>query len=236
MHREADARVAMISGAGRGIGAAIARRLADAGWRLSLGVRDPARVTDAPGGDATLVHAFDARDRRSERVWAEATAERFGRIDAVIANAGIMIPKTVIEASDADLTDLLEVNVQSPLRLVRAAWPWLTASGRGRVVTIVSLSGKRVKSARSGLYAVSKFAAMALTHAIRHAGWDQGVRATAVCPGFVATDMAYGITDRSPEQMTQPDDLARIVAFLLDLPDTASIAEIPINSTLEEML
>ncbi|WP_026872849.1 SDR family NAD(P)-dependent oxidoreductase [Inquilinus limosus] len=228
-----DARVAMISGAGRGIGAEIAAALARAGWRLSLGARNPAQLIPPEGADA-LAHRFDARDPDSERLWVEATAERFGRIDAVIANAGIMIPKTVIAADDADLDDLIQVNVKSPLRLVRAAWPHLVASGHGRVVTIASLSGKRVKSATSGLYAVSKFAALALTHAIRHAGWDEGVRATAVCPGFVATDMAAGLTNRPPEAMTQPQDVARIVAFLLDLPDTASIAEIPINSTLED--
>lgn len=231
MPSETTARVAMISGASRGIGAEIAIALARAGWRLSLGARNPAQLTPP---DGALVHRFDARDPDSERLWAEATAERFGRIDAIIANAGIMIPKSVIAADDADLDDLIQVNVKSPLRLVRAAWPHLVASGHGRVVTIASLSGKRVKSATSGLYAVSKFAALAMTHAIRHAGWDEGVRATAICPGFVATDMAAGLANRPPEAMTQPEDVARIVAFVLDLPDTASIAEIPINSTLED--
>ena len=140
----------------------------------------------------------------------------------------------MIEADDEDLDALLEVNVKSPLRLIRAAWPQLVACGRGRVVTIVSLSGLRVKTPRSGLYSVSKFAALALTHAVRQSGWDEGVRAVAVCPGFVVSDMSAAVTDRAPETMTQPDDLARIVAFVLDLPNTASIAELPINSTLEE--
>lgn len=229
-------RVVMISGANRGIGAAIAEYLAAGGWRLSLGVRDPGRFVSPPGGADTLVCRYDAEDAASEAAWAEATANHFGRIDAVVANAGIMIPKTVIEADDEDLDRLFQVNVRSPLRLVRAAWPWLTQSGRGRVVTLVSLSGKRVKSARSGLYSTSKFAALAMTHAIRHAGWDEGVRATAICPGFVATDMAAAITDRAPEEMTQPDDVARLVGTVLDLPNTASVVEIPINSTLEEML
>ena len=230
---EANQRVVMISGANRGIGAALAAHLGAAGWRLSLGVRDPTLIP-APAGGALVCH-FDAHDAASEARWVEATVERFGRIDAVIANAGIMIPKNVIEADDADLEALFQVNVRSPLRLVRAAWPWLTGSGRGRVVTIVSLSGKRVKTAQSGLYATSKFAANAMTHAIRQAGWEQGVRATAVCPGFVATDMAAAVTDRAAEDMTQPEDIARIVGLILDLPNTASIAEIPINSALEEM-
>ena len=144
-----------------------------------------------------------------------------------------MIPKTVIEADDKELDLLFQVNVRSPLRLVRAAWPWLTRSGRGRVVTLVSLSGKRVKSARTGLYAVSKFAALAMTHAVRQAGWELGVRATAICPGFVATDMVVGLTDLPPAEMTQPADVARLVGMVLDLPNTASVAEIPINATLE---
>jgi NAD(P)-dependent dehydrogenase (short-subunit alcohol dehydrogenase family) len=221
----------MISGGNRGIGAAIASTLAERGWLLSLGVRAPERVTEA--GDA-LVHRYDAREPGSERAWVEATAARFGRVDAVVNNAGIMIPKSVIETADADLDAILEVNVKAPLRLVRAAWPHLTATGRGRVITVVSLSGKRVKTADSGLYAVSKFAALALAHAIRHAGWDKGVRSTAICPGFVATDMARSVTAVPPEAMTQPEDLARIVALVLKLPNTASIAEIPINALLDE--
>ncbi|MDQ0391320.1 SDR family NAD(P)-dependent oxidoreductase [Labrys monachus] len=231
-----SSRVAMISGANRGIGAAIADHLSRQGWRLSLGVRDPARLPPRAGAAQTLVCGFDARRPASEKAWVEATVERFGRIDAVIANAGITIPKTVIEAEDEELDDLFQVNVRSPLRLVRAAWPWLTRSGRGRVVTIVSLSGLRVKTAKAGLYSTSKFAALAMTHAIRHAGWEDGIRATAVCPGFVATDMAAGLTTRPPEDMTQPADVARLVGVVLDLPNSASVAELPINSTLEEML
>jgi NADP-dependent 3-hydroxy acid dehydrogenase YdfG len=180
------------------------------------------------------VQAYDAADRTSEAAWVETVAERFGRIDAVVANAGIMIPKTVVEAEDADLDALLDINVKAPLRLARAAWPHLVACGRGRVATVVSLSGKRVKSARAGLYSVSKFAALALSHAIRHAGWEQGIRSIAICPGYVATDMAIGLTDKAPGEMTDPKDVARIVAFALDLPNTASVSEIPINSSLDD--
>lgn len=228
-------RVALISGGNRGIGAAIAGRLAADGWRLSLGIRSPRAACEPPGGSATLVHAYDARRRGSEKVWVEASVGRFGRIDAVIANAGVMIAKSVVEADDSEIDDIYEVNVKAPMRLVRAAWPWLTQAGTGRVINIVSLSGKRVASAQSGLYATSKFAALALTHAIRQSGWNCGVSATAICPGFVATDMAAGAPGR-PDQLTQPEDVARAVAFALDLPNTASIAEIPINWALEPAL
>jgi NAD(P)-dependent dehydrogenase (short-subunit alcohol dehydrogenase family) len=130
---------------------------------------------------------------------------------------------------------VFEVNVKAPMPLVRAAWPWLAAAKCGRVINIVSLSGKRVASAKSGLYATSKFAALALTHAIRQSGWDQGVRATAICAGYVATSMAAAAPGK-PEDLTQPEDIGRIVAFALDLPNTASVAEIPINWTVEAAL
>jgi NAD(P)-dependent dehydrogenase (short-subunit alcohol dehydrogenase family) len=230
----AEGRVALVSGGSRGIGAAIAATLASRGWRLSFGVRRPEALAlpGAPGQAAAF--PYEARRPGSEAAWAAATAERFGRIDAVVASAGIMTPRSVVEASDEEIDEILDINVKSPLRLVRAAWPWLAAGGSGRVVMLVSLSGKRVKVARAGLYAVSKFAALALCHAVRHAGWDAGVRATAICPGFVATDMAARLSPLPLASMTQPADVAALVALLLDLPNTASIAEIPINCQLEE--
>jgi NADP-dependent 3-hydroxy acid dehydrogenase YdfG len=228
-----ETRVAMISGASRGIGAALAQELATHGWLLSLGMRQPEMPAWA---DPTRVHlfAYDAFDARAAVNWNAAVIERFGRIDAVIANAGIMIPKTVIEADDDDMDQLFEVNVKAPQRLAKATWTALSESGRGRVIIIGSLSGKRVKTARSGLYAVSKFAAVALAHALRHAGFDLGIRATAVCPGFVATDMARGISGKADSEMTSPEDLARIISMLIELPNEASVAEFAINCQLEE--
>ncbi|QPC42895.1 SDR family NAD(P)-dependent oxidoreductase [Kaustia mangrovi] len=226
-------RVAMISGANRGIGAAIAKRLADDGWLLSLGMRSPA-MPDWAARDRVHLFAYDARNAQAEAAWAAEAQAAFGRIDAVVANAGIVIPKTVIEATDADVDDLMAVNVKAPRRLAAAAWEALAESGRGRVIVIASLSGKRVKSPTSGLYSMSKFAAVALTHGIRQAGWDLGIRATAICPSFVATDMARGLTDRADSAMTDPDDLARAASMLLDLPNEASVAEFTVNCQLEE--
>jgi NAD(P)-dependent dehydrogenase (short-subunit alcohol dehydrogenase family) len=228
-----EPRVAMISGASRGIGEAIASHLFEQGWHLSLGMRHPEMPAWAKDGRVRL-HPYEAEDRNGEARWVEATLAAFGRVDAIVANAGLMIPKTVIEAEDEDLDALLAVNVKAPRRLAKAAWEPLTKNGRGRVIIIGSLSGKRVKSARSGLYSMSKFAAVALAHAIRHAGFDLGVRATAVCPGFVATDMARALTDRPESLLTDPRDLARIVSMLLDLPNEASVAEFAVNCQVEE--
>lgn len=227
-----DRRVALISGASRGIGAAVAQRLHAEGWAVSLGMRQP--VLPDWADDRVQVAGYDATDPQAAGRWVAEAAERFGRIDAVVANAGIMLPKTVIEVSDAELDAMLEINVKAPRRLAAAAWEHLAASGRGRVIVLASLSGKRVKSPGSGAYAMTKFAAVALAHGLRHAGFDRGIRATAVCPGFVATDMAAAITDRPAAAMTQAHDLARIIALLLDLPNEASTAEFCVNCQLEE--
>ncbi|RWR09056.1 SDR family NAD(P)-dependent oxidoreductase [Paenirhodobacter populi] len=226
-------RVALISGASRGIGAAIARRLFKDGWAVSLGMRHPELPDWA---DPARVHlfAYDAADPAAPAAWVAEVAARFGRLDAVVANAGISIPKSVVEISDSEMDQLLDINVKAPRRLAAAAWDMLGVSGRGRVIVLASLSGKRVKSARSGSYSMSKFAAVALAHGLRHAGFDKGIRATAICPGFVATDMALALTDRPAEAMTSPHDLARIAALLIDLPNEASVAEFCINCQLEE--
>lgn len=230
-----DARVVMISGANRGIGAAVAAEMAAAGWRVSLGVRDPGAVATTWADEpAALVCRYDAEETGAAERWVAETVAAFGRLDALVNNAGIMIPKSVVEAEEADIDRILGINVKAPMVLGRAAWPHLSATGRGRLVTLASLSAKRVKSAKSGLYSVSKFAALALAHAFRHAGFDAGVRSTAICPGFVATDMAAGITAVDPSEMTRPDDLARLVRTVIELPNSASVAELPVNFRLED--
>ncbi|RWX81040.1 SDR family NAD(P)-dependent oxidoreductase [Neorhizobium lilium] len=228
-----ESKCVLISGAGRGIGLSVARAFAAKGWSLSLGMRNPILPDWASATEHQAVF-YDATDPHSAASWTHEAMARFGRIDAVVANAGIASQKTVIEAEDDDIDALLTVNVKAPRQLVKAAWDPLSRSGQGRVFIIASLSGKRVKSAGSGAYAVSKFAAVGLAHAIRHAGFAVGIRATAVCPGFVATDMARGLTDRDDRLMTDPDDIGRIVAMLACLPNEASVAEFAINCQLEE--
>ncbi len=228
-------RIALVSGANRGIGSAVARRLFEAGWSVSLGMRKPAQP-DWASHDHERVQTvvYEATDPDAGRHWAAQAMDRFGRIDAVVANAGISIPKTVIEIDDTEMAHLLDVNVQGPRRLAVGCWEALSASGCGRVILLASLSGQRVKTARSGAYAVSKFAVVGLAHAMRHTGFEAGIRATAVCPGFVATDMALGLSNRAAEAMTAPEDLARVIEMLIDLPNTASVAEFCINCQLED--
>ena len=225
----------MISGAGRGIGAAIGARLVAEGWKVSLGVRGGA-VPDwarALASNDVMAVAYDAADGNGEIRWFTETRRRFGPVGCIVANAGIVIPKTVIEIEDHEIAAMMEINALAPRRLARAAWEDLCADGRGRVVILASLSGKRVKTAASGSYAMTKYAAVALAHGIRHAGFEQGIRATAVCPGFVATDMGLASSGGDAATMTKPEDLARIVSMLIDLPNEASVAEFVVNCQAE---
>jgi NADP-dependent 3-hydroxy acid dehydrogenase YdfG len=229
------ARVIMVSGANRGIGRAIAECLALKGYLLSLGARRPDALA-ALAGERVLAHAYDAVHLASAEDWVGDTLARFGRIDGLVNNAGILLDARLEDGDEAAFDRLWQINVKGPLRLTRLAMPHLKASGAGRVVNVVSLSGKRTKGDNAG-YAMSKFAALALTHATRRAGWDEGVRACALCPSFVATDMAAVAHDALPaDAMIQPADLAEVVATVIALPNTASIAELLVNCRFEDMV
>jgi NADP-dependent 3-hydroxy acid dehydrogenase YdfG len=230
-----DGRVVMISGANRGIGLAAANLLADRGYLLSLGARDPAALEAATAHlPVDRVHRaiWDAKQPALSRAWADSTSARFGRIDAVLANAGVSLSARLEDGDEAAFDEMWEVNFKGPLRLIRAALPQLRAAGTGRVVNIASLAGKRLLSDSLG-YSASKFAAVALTHAVRRAGWDDGVRATAICPGLVDTDMVAAKTAPEGEFKIEPEAIAATVAYLLSLPNNASVAELLINSRLE---
>ncbi|WP_306152919.1 SDR family NAD(P)-dependent oxidoreductase [Roseovarius sp. MMSF_3281] len=224
-------RVAMISGASGGIGACIAKTLTAQGWGLSLGARDPAPLQRR--FPKALVVPQDAT-RSDEAAWVADTRTRFGRIDALICSAGQMIPEDIVDISDETLDLMWDINVKSPRRLVHAAWPDLVEAKTGRVVLLVSLSGKRVRSAASSSYAVTKHAALAMNHGIRQKGWKDGIRSTAICPGRVNTSMARAIADTPPGQMTQPENIAKLAKLAIDMPNEASMAEIMVNCDLED--
>ena len=230
-----DGRVVMISGANRGIGLATAQHLASLGYTLSLGARDPVSIPMEGLGDA-LTHRWEATEAATSKEWVAATMARYGRLDAVFLNAGVEVGGSLLTGKEEEFDLMFAVNFKGPLWLTRAALPHLKASGHGRVVNLVSLAGKRVMRAEILGYSASKFAANALTHAIREDGWAHGVRATSVCPGLVDTRMVEHVTPATGAFKIEPEDIAQTVAYALSLSNSASVAEIGVNSRFEHML
>ncbi|WP_372617969.1 SDR family oxidoreductase [Falsiroseomonas sp.] len=237
----ANGRVAAVSGAGRGLGAAIARRLHAEGFALALGVRDPARAEAAlalQGGAPVTWHRYDTAKPETAASWIAEAVAGHGRLDALVNNAGILRRFTLDEGDEADLDEMWAVNVKGPLRAIRAAMPHLRAAGHGRLVNIASTDGKRIRDPSAPVgYAMTKHALMALTHAARFAGHADGVRATALCPGAIDTDLIASLPGATPAAgRMQPETVAELVCLLLRLPDQAAVAELIVNTRLESTL
>jgi NAD(P)-dependent dehydrogenase (short-subunit alcohol dehydrogenase family) len=226
----------LISGANRGIGDATAQKFAKAGWNVSMGMRKPVMPEWADQFDKNKLQvcAYDATDIDAPKKWVKAALDQFGSVDAVVANAGIMVRKSAVDVTDEEFDALIDVNVNGPRRLVQACWDSLLENGQGRVVIVSSLSGKRVKSSISGAYSVSKYAALGLSHAFRHAGFEQGIRTTAVCPGFVATDMGTPLAGGNTDGLTTADDIAGSILHVVNLPNSASVSELWMNCALDD--
>jgi len=224
-------RVVMVSGASRGVGRAVMERLIAAGYVVSAGVREARGIQPGP---AVMTSRYAAEDVASAKAWVAATIARFGRIDGVVCAAGINPMARLVDEDETAFDAQWLVNVKGPMRLVRLAWPHLAAGGEGRVVTIASLSGRRVANDNLG-YAMSKFCVVALTQAIRREGWEAGIRATAICPGFVATDMTRHVTSFRRERMSRPEDIAALVETAMRLPNTATVGEIGVNCRFEAL-
>jgi NAD(P)-dependent dehydrogenase (short-subunit alcohol dehydrogenase family) len=228
-------RTVLISGASRGIGRAIAERLLADGHRLSLGVRNTAALQgtalDHPN---VLLHPYNAEDPASAETWVGASVSQFGAIDSLIHSAGVFsrVPLLFESGQEREIQQLWDVNVMGPWWLTRAAWPQLAAHGSGRVVVLVSMSGKRSKGRLAG-YTASKFALMGLCQTMRNEGWEQGIRVTAICPSWVNTDMAAAVNAMPKEAMSQPGDIASLTAQLLELPNSCVPFELAVSCNLE---
>ncbi|MEM1236952.1 MAG: SDR family NAD(P)-dependent oxidoreductase [Pseudomonadota bacterium] len=231
-------KVAMVSGGGRGVGAAITQRLLADGWAVSIGLRDLGQASrfEAPE-DRLAAFPFDAFVPETADPWMSGTIKQFGQLDALINNAGILRTVDFYTGNEADLDDMWAVNVKAPFRLIRAALPHLKVTGAGRVINIASTDAKRYREGVSVGYTMTKHALLAMTQAARFAGWEDGVRATAICPGATDTDLIANIPGVTPkDQRIQPETIAAMVAFLLGLPNQASVPELIANTRLESLI
>lgn len=227
-----DGRVAVITGASRGIGAAVARALANAGVRLGLGSRSGHHL----GLDEVVAMPCDVRDPASLEALVRATVERFARLDILVVNAGVGAYGPFLDLPADQLEEMIDVNVKGAIYAVRAALPELLKSNTADLVTIASEAGRRGLPYEA-VYCASKFAQVGLTRALDHELRERGVRCTNVCPGGVATDFAMG-RGRTPEMpqlagMMRPDDVAEAVMFVLTRPRTHRILEVAFRPVTE---
>ena len=229
-------RLAVVTGASRGIGAATAAAVAAAGAHVVLAARDrralddvAGRIKDA-GGQATLV-ATDVSDESAvERLFAEVAG--IGRLSALVCAAGVLTPALFAETTPAMWRDTLEVNLTGTFLCCRAAFTAMIRSGEGRMVNIASLSGVYATEKFPGLaaYNVSKYGVVGLTEAIAVEGKQHGISAICLSPGAVDTEMLRRANPALRPGLT-PDDVAGLIVALLDSPlAPASGANIPLFS------
>lgn len=195
-----DDRTVLVTGASSGIGRATALAFAAAGANLVLVARSPAPLAKVAAearkhGVQALAVPTDVTRRASVATCFRKAARRFGRIDVVINNAGVMIPARVEDVQDADLQRMLDVNLRGALWVMQAALPLMRAQGGGHIVNLASLAGRRGFSPL-GAYSATKFALVGLTEALRTELVGEPIKVSLVLPGVVDTPMAHtALTD-----------------------------------------
>lgn len=227
-----EGRVALVTGASRGIGAAIAHQLDAAGVRLGLASRS--------GDDLGIAGAVgvptDVRDADSVRRATEVVVDRLGGLDILVVNAGVGAYGPILDLPAEQVDEMIDVNVKGAIHSVRAALPHLVKSPAADVVTLASEAGRRGLPFEA-VYCASKFAQVGLTRALDHELREHGIRCTNVCPGGVATDFAMG-RGRTPEMpalagMMRPEEVAEAVLFVLTRPRTHRILEVALRPVTE---
>lgn len=223
--RDISGTVAAITGASAGIGAASARALAAEGVSLVLGARRTDRLDELASelGETVAVVEMDVtKPEDSGRLIAQAY-EKFGRLDALVANAGIGAYGGIMDLSDEQLNEMMETNIAGTVWPIRAAVPGFIEAGAGDIVIVASVAGLR-GAADEAVYAATKFAQVGLAGALDRELREHGIRVSTLSPGGTATEFAMG-SGRTPDMpgladMMRPEDVASAVVTVLKQPRT----------------
>lgn len=235
MATETSRGLAIVTGASRGIGRALAIGLAAAGYGLALVARDDdalngvrARIRGVDPGIAVSCHPLDVTDAAAVRDLVAGLDAGRQPIDVLINNAGQFRPGS-IEADVADLDSVVGTNLKGAFLMLKAVVPVMKAQKRGHIINLSSITGKW-GYAGYGIYAASKFALQGLTESLYKELLDHGVKVTAICPNWVATEMAVAAGGAlPPAEMIQLDDLVKTVSWLLSLSKAACPREVVID-------
>ena len=228
------ARAALVTGASAGIGLAVSRTLTERGYGVTMVARDPQRL-EAAALDGALTVAADAADDEAMQAALQRHMERWGRLDVAVANAGTGSGGAVASTKPHHLDRMLRTNVAALFTLARHAMPALRQAGAEHqsawFVVTASISGVRPAPGFAA-YSASKAAALSVARSVDMEEASSGVRACALCPGFVETAMTEWTRDSVPaDRMLQPGDVAAAVRFLLELSPNARVTEIVIGRT-----
>ena len=225
-----DNRVLLITGASTGIGAATARQAAAAGWKVVLAARSEDKLSDLAGElgqDAALAQRCDVTDWGDQERLAAAAVERFGRIDAVFANAGFGAARGFLKEDPEHWRSMVLTNVLGVAYTIRATMPHLREHDSGHFILTSSVAGRRALP--GSLYSSTKWAVTGMAESLRQElrNAESQVRVTVVEPGMVDTPFF----DNRPTGALEADDIARIVMFCLDQPARVDINEILVRPT-----
>jgi NADP-dependent 3-hydroxy acid dehydrogenase YdfG len=214
---ELDGKIALVTGASGGIGAAVARKLHDAGASVGL----LSRRGDDLGLERGLGVECDVRDRAAVADATKAVVESFGGLQTVIANAGVGAYGPFLELDPEQVEAMIDVNLKGTLYTAAATLPHLIDSGEGDFVSLASVAGLRAFPGES-VYNASKFGQLGFTRSLDHELREHGVRATCICPGGVKTNFAIGSgrTEGDPELegMLTAEEVAEVVLFAVTRP------------------
>lgn len=228
-------KVALVTGASSGIGRSLAAMLSAEGAQLALAARNEERlraVADATGSDALVLPVDLARPADVDAMVA-ATLDRYGRIDVLLANAGLYVPGDVVEGDPARWDEMIAVNVSSVFRAIRAALPSMIAQGSGHIVVTSSISGHAALHWEP-VYSATKHAIQSFVHGLRRQVAPHGLRVGEVSPGIVLNEL-WGLTD--PAEIAAKadahsgllcDDVADAVRFMLTRPPRVTIRDVVI--------
>jgi short-subunit dehydrogenase len=228
--------VAIITGASRGIGSCVAEGLAVDGYKTILMARDTEKLQSVSAAISKRVPkalepeyiALDLTDHQKVHEVADSIQSRHGPISVLVNNAGAWLGGT-LDASAEDFTRLLDINLVSPFVLMRAIGRSMKRNSKGHIFNIASRAGK-YGFPDSGLYSASKFGLVGLSEALYREFSPCGVKVTAICPGWVNTDLAREAgASVEGEEMIQPSDVLASIRYILGLSGPACVRELVIE-------
>jgi len=236
---------ALVTGAGSGMGRAIALDLASTGFRVAMVGRDRAKlesVRDSVEGDVAanlVIEPADVADRRAVGAIVERTLKAFGSIDVLVCNAGTNVRNRRMDVLDpADWDKMIATNLTGAFNLVHFALPSMRARRKGLVIQICSISGVRASLLGGVGYSASKFGQAALGIGLGREVRELGIRSSVIYPGEVNTPILENrpvkVSDERKAEILQPEDVAAAVRFLVELPERANVPEMVITPTVDE--